>query len=72
MGVYTLSYTIDIIFRRERGEMTLHHSSLSLRIDNTRRGRIRGLWNIQRTSEATTTTCDVSNKNADFSVCVVT
>ena len=31
MGVYTLSYTIDIIFRRERGEMTLHHSSLSLK-----------------------------------------
>ena len=29
-GVHTLCRTRNIIFRRERGEMTLHHSSLSL------------------------------------------
>ena len=39
------------------------------RIDNSRCGRIYSLWNISRTTKATTS-CDISNENADFSACV--
>ena len=41
---------------------------LLLRIDNSRRGRIHSLWDISRTTTATTS-CDISNERADFSVC---
>ena len=44
-------------------------TDLSLRIDNSRRSRIYTLWNISRTTKATTS-CDISNERADCSACV--
>ena len=41
----------------------------TLRIDNSRRGRIRSLWNISRTTKAATS-CDISNERADFPACI--
>ena len=38
---------------------------LALRIDNSRRGRIHGAWNILRTTKARTS-CNISNERADF------
>ena len=52
--------------------MTPHDKLLktrNLRIDNSRHGRIHSLWNISRTTKATTS-CDISNERADFSACV--
>ena len=40
----------------------------ALRIDNSRHGRMHSLWNISRTTKATS--CDISNERADFSACV--
>ena len=37
-----------------------------LRIDNSRRGRIHGLWNISGTTKARRS-CDISNERAEFS-----
>ena len=45
-----------------------HLSLVNLRIDNSRRGRIHSLWDISRTTRATTL-CDISNERADFSAC---
>ena len=36
-----------------------------LRIDNSRRGRIHSLWDISRTTKATTS-CEISNERAAF------
>ena len=41
----------------------------SPQMDNSRRGRIHSLWNISRTTKATTS-CDISNERADSSACV--
>ena len=40
----------------------------TLRIDNSRHGRIHNLWNISRTTKATTS-CNISNERAYFSAC---
>ena len=37
-----------------------------VRIDNSHRGRIHGIWNISRSTKARTS-CDISNERADFS-----
>ena len=37
-----------------------------LRIDNSRRGRIHGLWNISRSTKARTSRA-ISNERADYS-----
>ena len=50
------------------GKTIVTHST-HLRIDNSRRGRIHSLWDISRTTKASTS-CDISNERADFSACV--
>ena len=50
----------------------LHHAFtkyISLRIDNSRRSRIYSLWNISRTTKATSYKA-LSNERADYSACV--
>ena len=42
---------------------------IDLRIDNSRHGRIHSLWNISRSTKATTS-YDISNERADFPACV--
>ena len=46
-----------------------NHCSLTLRIDNSRRGAVHVLWNISRTKIAKPS-YDRSNKRAYFSACV--